>query len=66
MKSTCLNLHLILLICLAATITSCSKDDSSVPQGVPVIASALVNTTSQEATLTGTLQFGSSISELGI
>lgn len=66
MKNTCLDLHLILLICLAATITSCSKDNAPVPQGVPVIASALVNITSSEATLTGTLQSGDGISEWGV
>lgn len=66
MKKTSFIILAVLIFSISAVIISCNKDASPVPQGTPVLASALVNITSSEATVTGTLLSGGGISEWGV
>lgn len=66
MKNTSFIILSVLIFSISAVIISCNKDASPVPQGTPVLASALVNITSSEATVTGTLLSGGGISEWGV
>lgn len=66
MKKTSFIILAVLTFSISAVIISCNKDDSPVPQGTPMLVSALVNITSSEATVTGTLLSGGGISEWGV
>lgn len=66
MKNTSFIILAVLIFSISAVIISCNKDDAPVPQGIPTIASALVNITPSEATVIGTLQSGGDICEWGV